>query len=258
MAQPAHPVSAFLSSCLAKTRTTLLVEKRWRYLRYLHLRSAVDLVKDEIGSVLAVGVGKGLAELALAVEFPHIEFRLTDIESETTPSWSFVQRAVREWKIENVRFDILDITQPARCKADLVTSTEVLEHIEDAEQAARNMRDAAGKYVFALVPFADQRFNADPERRRRLLESHGHFVCGYDAATLAELFPHPVEVRGCYWADRGQPFRTALDAMDAQAIRNDAACLVARAQDDVTPGRVPASRAEAAGIWTLARSSGAR
>lgn len=257
MPQPTRDPNAFLSSCLAKTRTTLLVEKRWRYLRYLHLHSAIERVKDEIGSVLAVGVGKGLAELALAVEFPHIQFRLTDIESPTTPSWSFVQRAVREWELQNVRFDILDITQPARLKADLVSSTEVLEHIEDAEQAARNMLDAADKYVFALVPFADRRFNADPERRRRVLESHGHFVCGFDEAALVALFPNPVEVRGCYWVDRGQPFRSVLDAMDAQAIRDRSACLVARADDDITPGRVPVSRAEAAGIWILAHSPGA-
>lgn len=176
----------------AKTRTTLLVEKRWRYLRYLHLRSAI-------------GVGKGLAELALAVEFPHIQFRLTDIESATTP-WSFAQRAVPEWKLPNVRFDILDITQPPRFEADLVASTEVLEHIEDADQAARHMLAAASRYVFALAPFAEARFNDNANRCRRVFESHGHFVCGYDEAALARLFPDPVEVRGCYWA--GRAFRS--------------------------------------------------
>lgn len=250
--------STFLTRCLAKTRATLLVERRWRYLRYLHLREAIRSVEHNIGSVLAIGVGKGLAELALALEFPRVQFHLTDIASGTTPSWSFVKRAALEWELRNVRFGILDVTDTPSATADLVCSTEVVEHIEDATQAAENMIAAADKYVYALVPFADRAFNSNADRRRRVLETHGHFVCGFDRSTLVGLFPNPIEIRGCYWREAGQAFRALLDTLDAQTIRGNVDNLIERAKDDITPGRVPCSRGEAAGIWILAHGSDAR
>lgn len=199
---------AFRTACLKKTWATLLVERRWRYLRYLHAREAFALVSHDIDSVLAIGVGKGLAELALAIEYPHVHFHLTDIESATTPNWSFVQRAVSEWNLTNVEFDMLDIRQPPSVEADMVCSTEVLEHIEQFDKAAANMLAAARKYVFALVPFADRRYNADPVRRQRVLDTHGHYVCGFDRSALVDLFPDAVEIRGCYWTDQAHK-RTA-------------------------------------------------
>ena len=246
--------SVFLARCLAKTSATLLVERRWRYLRYLHLREAVSAVAHDINSVLAVGVGKGLAELALALEFPRIRFHLTDIVSATTPNWSFVKRAVREWQLTNVHFDTLDVLDPPSITADLVCSTEVLEHIEHTTLAVQNMVDAAHKYLFALVPFADPAYNADPERRRRVLETHGHFVCGFDRPTLVDLFPSPIEIRGCYWRNKGLAFRALLEELDAQTIRDNVEYLAELAKDDVTPGHEPHARSEAAGIWILARA----
>lgn len=240
---------------LRKTRTTLLVEKRWRYLRYLHAREAVEMVKDDIESVLAIGVGKGLAELALALEYPDIQFHLTDIASATTPNWSLARRVVSEWKLPNVHFDVLDIRQRPSLSADLVCSTEVLEHIEHADQAAANMLSAAQKYVFALVPFADRKFNDNANRRRRALETHGHFVCGFDRHMLTRLFPVPIDLRGCYWIDKGIQFRILLESLDPASIRANADLLMERAADDITPGRVPTVRSEAAGIWILAKKA---
>ena len=252
---PVAPKYRFLDAYVAKTRTTLLVEKRWRYLRYLHLREALTLVQDDIDNVLAIGVGKALAELALAVEFPNIDFHLTDIESATTPSWGFVQRAVEEWHLDNVHLSILDVTVPPTICADLVCSTEVLEHIEHPEAAAENMHLAARKYIYCLVPFADRGFNENPTRRQRVLESHGHYVCGFDREELICLFPEPIEIRGCYWLDHGQGFRSKLDQLDAEEIRANSELLAIQAARDVTPGATPRLRSEAAGIWILARTS---
>ena len=247
--------SRFLEACLAKTRTTLLVEKRWRYLRYLHFREALILVQDDVDNVLAIGVGKALSELALAVEFPDIDFYLTDIESTTTPSWGFVQHAVEEWHLDNVHLSTLDVTVHPTICADLVCSTEVLEHIEYPQEAAKNMHLAARKYIYCLVPFADLSFNENPIRRQRVLESHGHFVCGFDSGTLTRLFPDPIEIRGCYWLEYGQEFRSKLDKLGGEAIRANSESLAIEAARDVTLGKTPSLRSEAAGIWILARTS---
>lgn len=247
--------SRFLEACLTKTKTTLLVEKRWRYLRYLHLREALTLVQHDIDNVLAIGVGKALAELALAVEFPNIDFYLTDIQSATTPNWNFVQHAVEEWHLDNVHFSTLDVTVSSTICADLVCSTEVLEHIEYPEEAAKNMHLAARKYVYCLVPFADSDYNANPGRRQRVLERHGHFVCGFDRAKLTQLFPDPIEIRGCYWLNHGQEFRSNLDKLDREAIRANSESLGLQAARDVILGMIPTLQSEAAGIWILARTS---
>ena len=160
-----------------------------------------------------------------------------------------------EWNLTNVEFDTLDILETPGLEADMVCSTEVLEHIEQFDKAAANMLAAARKYVFALVPFADRQYNADPARRQRVLDTHGHHVCGFDRSALVDLFPDTVEIRGCYWTDAGLKFRALLESMDAATIRNSADDLVDRAFEDVTPGRIPTLHSEAEGIWTLARAT---
>lgn len=238
---------------LSKIRTTLLVERRWRYLRYLHLREAILLVRNQIETCLVVGAGKGLAELALAVEFPNIDFHLTDIETSRTPNWQFTQNAVNEWGLHNVRFSILDVLKPAGLRADLVCSTEVLEHLPQAARAADNMIGMARRFAYCLVPFADREFNANEARRKRVLEQFGHYVCGFDEAELVSLFPDPVETRGCYWADGGQRLREELERLPEEEIRVRRIELETLAQSDITVGCVPRQSSEASGIWTLAR-----
>src|SRR4029453_16490620 len=92
-------------------RLELLRGKTWRYLRYLHLREGL-LAAQDCRSVLSIGCGRGLAELALAIEFPQVSFHLTDIEGEKTPHYGAAQNHVRRWKLGNVTFGVCDILQP--------------------------------------------------------------------------------------------------------------------------------------------------
>ena len=251
--------SAQISECfrmdatLNKIRLHLLKSKTWRYLRYVHLREYVARIAPEIETVGVCGAGHGWAELALAVEFPHITFTLTDIIS--APSYPNYHRAMEfAWAngIDNVRFSIWDVLHKTKRRFDLVASTEMLEHIKDDEPAAANMREAASKYVYCLVPFADQRTNDDAERRTRALETHGHFVCGYDRSRLESLFPDPVFMAGTYWAEHGQKLRSELKDVVPAEIDASATRLAKAAEMDLI-NRVPIKSSEAQGIKVLAR-----
>ena len=210
-------------------------------------------IQNDIRDVLVVGCGKGLAELALAVEFPMVNFYLTDIENETTPNWLFAMQAVRSWSMKNVNFLTMNILDPPVIEADFVCSTEVLEHIENSTDAALNMYRTAHKYVYCLVPFADQETNQDTKRRKRALLRHGHYVCGFDAEELISIFPNPLKVRGCYWAEFGARFRSSLDDMDVAQIKLMRNSLIREAKCDIVCGRVPQTTSEAQGIWILSR-----
>lgn len=79
-------VSGLKAERLKAVHTALLEGRTWRYLRYLHARCALSAAQD-VSSVLVVGAGHGLAELALAVEHPEVNFVLTD--------WSGASHSVR-------------------------------------------------------------------------------------------------------------------------------------------------------------------
>lgn len=239
---------------LVKARTQLLLHRRWAYLRYLHLREAlVDANRtQDVDTFLAVGCGRGVAEVALAIEHPHIQFHLTDVESDRTPNFQQAERMVDEWGIPNVTFGTMDIFEPARERFDFVASVEVLEHLEDDDLAAKMLTGLARRFVFTLTPFAHDAANADPARRQRVWENNEHFVVGYDEKRLRELFPSSTSVRGCYWADAGLELRQELTATDDAVIRERAAHYVRAARSDVRHS-VPHDLSEAAGIWALAR-----
>jgi hypothetical protein len=241
------------SEQLRRVKTALLQGKTWRYLRYLHARSAMLLVADRISSVVVVGAGHGLAELALAIEFPGISFMLTDWEAathstESAKLWS------KEWRVDNVRFSSLDILRDVHAgEYDMAYSVEVLEHIKDDRRAADNMRKLARRYAFCLVPFAEDARNSNPESRAHVLAKHGHHVCGYNPRMLLQLFPHPVAIRGTYWAHTGAVFRNTLSAMSSRQINDSLESLTAQAEADLID-RIPVQFKEAQGIWWLSRT----
>lgn len=228
----------------------MLLKRRWAYLRYLHTREALVLAKD-VESVLVVGAGHGYAEVALALEFPEKRFHLTDIESERTPNYHNAQNLVDRWNLKNVTFGVQNILVPERGRHDLVASVEVLEHIEDDTLAAAEMRAAANRYVFALIPFADKTTNADEAMRARVFESHEHFRVGYDEEDLRKLFPGIVALRGCYWREHGGAHRKHLYDMTNEEVNASLAELREEAQHDIVDG-VPEVYPEAQGIWMLA------
>ena len=78
--------------------------------------------------------------------------------------------------------------------------------------------NAAEKYVYCLVPFADDAQNARPSARQRAWENHEHFVCGYSDERLIELFPNPVFIRGTYWPEKGLAWRQKMKDMSLEDI----------------------------------------
>lgn len=236
---------------LRRVRLQLLLHRRWAYLRYLHMREGL-LAAGNIQSVLVVGCGRGVAEVALAIEFPHIWFHLTDIESERTPNYKQAQRLVTAWSLRNVTFGILDILARQRQNQfDLVASVEVLEHIDDDDSAAVAMRTLASRYVFALVPFADEVSNRDTMRRQQAWERHEHYRVGYDAEALRRLFPDVIVARGCYWSDTGVQLRRRLQNASDDDICEDLDELLYLAQRDVRKA-VPDTLQDGLGIWMVA------
>lgn len=237
---------------LTEVGKRLLLRRRWAFLRYVHLRRAF-LLTEGVRSVLAVGCGHGYAELALAIEFPQVSFHLTDIQNERSPNYGRVQKLVQTWRIPNVTFGIQDILEPVPQRYDMVTSIEVLEHIEDHTRAAATMQAAAEKYVFALVSFADKATNADAHLRASVYERQQHYRVGYDAEDLQALFPRIVVMQGCYWRERGHAFRTRLHGMSNEEIIAHMDELRAEALLDIRD-EAPTVYPDARGVWILAQA----
>lgn len=233
-----------------KVRRTLMHGRTWRYLRYIHLRDALLQISDEIETVGVVGAGHGYSEIALALEFPHIQFTLTDIIDTGYPNYHKAMDICWKWGIENVRFSVWNVLEPTARRFDLVCSTEVLEHIADAAGAAEKMREAAEKYVYCLVPFSDKASNENPAKRKRALEAHGHFVYGYDANDLEQLFPNPVFIKGAYFTHEGQALRKRLMDLSPAEIDEQLADLITFAETDLQD-RIPETPHEGQGIKIL-------
>ena len=242
----------FPNENLKSIHESLLLGKKWRYLRYLHAREAILLASD-IKTVLVIGAGHGLAELGLALEFPYIKFYLTD-HAQATHSQLACRDRVTKWNINNVHFFELDILSPKPNigNYDLVYSVEVLEHVYDTSKAVKNMIQIANKYIFCLVPFAESALNDDSFKREQALIRHGHHVVGYDSETLLALFPDPIEIRGCYWRDGGLILRNKLSSMSANEISLSLSELHEIAIKDLR-SLVPSSTNEAQGIWVLSK-----
>ncbi|MBK7950071.1 MAG: methyltransferase domain-containing protein [Deltaproteobacteria bacterium] len=230
----------------------LLLQRKWSYLRYVHLREGFLAARD-VRSVLAIGAGRGLAELALALEFPKVRFRITDVASERTPNYQWAQDRARAWQLPNVEFGLLDVTKPIEERFDFIASVEVIEHIEDDEAAIAHMRAAARKYVFCLVPFADDATLADPRQARRAWARHQHYRFGYSPERFRKLFDDVAAMRGCYFRDQGFVLRQILDTEDDDAIRRRARELAEAARGDVAD-RLPDTPDQTQGIWVLART----
>ena len=238
------------ASRLEALKLMLLQGKTWRYLRYIHARQALMLTEN-VRSVLVIGAGGGLAELALALEFPHMSFRLTDWEAASHDN-SPARRLVTEWNIPNVTFSVLNILAPqSKEKYDLVYSVEVLEHIKDDSTAALNMSRLAHKYVFCMVPFAEEAHNQEPDRRAYAFKKFEHFLCGYNLPRLKTLFPNQIVCRGAYWTQKGSAFRQLVNELRPPIISELQTLLMSLARDDLVDA-IPVLSKEAMGIWCLA------
>lgn len=229
-----------------------MLNRTWRYLRYIHLRDALSRVHKDISTVGIVGAGHGYSEVALALEFPNIEFYLTDIIAPNYPNYHKAMDICWKWGISNVKFGIWNVLEPTSHQFDLVCSTEVLEHIEDAETAAKAMILAAKKFIYCLVPFSDPDTNADTKKRARALEQFGHFVYGYDAYSLEKLFPNPLFINGAYFDDAGQILRQKLTELSNIEIDDQMHELIEFANLDIQ-NRMPLKPKQGQGIKILSK-----
>lgn len=232
-------------------RLRLMRGRTWRYLRYLHMRDSLLKVKDEVSTVCVAGAGHGFAEVALAVEFPHIRFTLTDIVATGYPNYHGAMSICWKNKIDNVEFSIWNALQPTDRRFDLVCSTEMLEHVPDPVLAARNMRAAARKYVYCLAPYCDAENNLSKSRRERVFEQNEHFYVGFDSDAMQALFGQPVQVVGTYWRNAGKALRDELSKASDDEITNRLPELMSLAETDLQ-GKVPDVLGEAFGIKILA------
>lgn len=101
---------------------------------------------DAIANVLDFGCGEGRLSLELARLFPKAEVLGTDF------SKTGIEAARRSFPQANLRFEC---DQASACLAtayDLVTTFEVLEHIEDWKPVAAGLAKAARKYLLVSVP----------------------------------------------------------------------------------------------------------
>jgi hypothetical protein len=239
---------------LTRIQTILLQGKTWRYLRYIHFRDYLARVSSEVETVCVVGAGYGYAELACAVEFPHIRFTLTDIIATGYPNYHRTMALAWNWSIENINFSVWNVLQPTERQFDVVASTEMIEHVPNVPRAVQNMRAAALKYVYCLAPFSDDATNADPVKRRHAWQKCEHLVFGFDRKSLESLFGEAIDISGTYWRDAGLPFRQKLTGMRAEEIEANAASLKEEAARDVREG-VPQRLTEAIGIKILSRAN---
>ena len=238
-----------------KVRLRLLKGRTWRYLRYIHFRDVIKRIGGEINTVCVCGAGHGYAELAVAAEFPNIKFILTDIVNKKLgyPNYHHTMDMSWKWGIDNLEFSVWNVLEKTDRRFDMIASTEMLEHIEQADLAARNMLSAASKFVYCLVPFADRATNANPQKRAQAWERHEHYVYGYDRDDLAALFPKVEFVAGTYWASSGQKLRISLNEMSDAEIEQNRAGLERQAEADIVDV-VPSNLTEALGIKILSRA----
>jgi O-antigen biosynthesis protein len=231
---------------------SILIGRGWRYLRYRHFRAALRMAQGT-RSVLTVGAGKGLAEVALALEHPDITFTVTE-HPKAMRGFKRARNLARRLQVTNVRFAALDLTSrrlPSQ-SFDLVAAIDTLQHIEDFVPAAAKLAAMSQRWVYCDVPFADEARRKDQAARDHALREFNHHVVGFDPKLLLRLFPEPVAMRGSLWHDAGVRLRQKLQDSSDESIRDLADALLAQAELDLRPGW-PADRSEAQGIWILSR-----
>lgn len=176
---------------LETIRFNILKSNGWAFLRYIHLRDFISS-QSNINSVGVCGTGMGFAELALALEFPNLDFYLTDIICEGRPNFHRVMELTFRYNLRNIRFGIWDTLKKSPQKFDSIVSTEILEHIKEAGLALQNMIDACNKSVYCLAPYAPEDVNLNIENRLAAYIQHEHFVCGFDENFFGNIESPPV------------------------------------------------------------------
>jgi SAM-dependent methyltransferase len=233
-----------------KGRVALLQRRGWDYLKYLHARQAMQLMKD-CESFLFVGSGYGFAEVLLAAEYPDKTFIATDYK-ETTHDFERARQNVDRIALTNIDFTILDVrTRPRRVMADAVLAVDLLQYLDDAAAAARHLLKLGSRAAFCLAPFATAADRQNGAHRRRAL-AQGQKTVGFDRDSMRSLLGPTTQVRGAYWRDGGQLLRTRLAELSISEIAAQAPALYELAGKDIRQS-IPANVKDAQAIKGLVR-----
>jgi SAM-dependent methyltransferase len=231
--------------------TEILRRRNWSLHRHAHLVCAFEEIHAEepVGSVVSVGCGAGLSELFLAARHPDVAFTLTDFD----PSRLTGARARAEaLDLTNVSFGALDLLAPPDGETyDLVTSIEVLEHIDDDRLAARHLSQLTNNHLWVLVPFCRDSVLTNEASCRQAWEKFEHYRPGYTFDTLTSLFDELDTrwMRNCYHPPALE-VRQSLGQASDDELRRDRDQLVRSAVADVGDDRPDQA---AAGIEVRAR-----
>ena len=202
--------------------------------RHVHIVSAFEdaNARSPISTVLSVGCGAGLSELYLAACNPEVAFTLTDFDPGRI---ALAKRWARDNKLDNVEFGSLNLlSPPGPTRYDLVTSTEVLEHIGRDQQAVSHMIAVASKFVWSLVPSCPEAALTNPVSVGAAWRSNEHVRPGYTERTLSALFEEgrTLWMRSCYFAPEAPYVRQILtEATDDEILASRQEILDAAQQD---------------------------
>lgn len=237
-----------MDALILKLQQNMIEQKGWALLRYLHLRNFVKSKSSQVSDICVVGSGKGLAELAIAAEFPEAQFYLTDIVLEgrpRRPNYFQCMEISERWGINNIRFGVWDVLKPKRKKHEAVVSTEVLEHIHEHRLAVRNMVSHSLKYTYILAPFASKAKNQDPEARALAYNTHEHVVCGFDVDYFEEFKYNAESIYGTYWTGKNS-YRAIVNQAARDGVHVEHATLIEAAKRDIV--QAPPAEGKSLGI----------
>jgi hypothetical protein len=233
-----------------KGRVALLQRRGWDYLKYLHARHAMQLMKD-CESFVFVGSGYGFAEVLLAAEYPDRKFVATDFK-DTTHDFERARQNAERVGLTNIEFSVLDIrTKPRKVVADAAFAVDVLQYVDDPAAAAKNLLKLGSRAAFCLAPFATAADRQNEAARRRAL-AQGQRTVGFDRESLRGLLGPATQVRGAFWKDGGLLLRTRLTDLSVQDIAAQAPTLYRLAREDIRQS-IPVNAKDAQAIKGLVR-----
>ena len=154
-------------------------------------------------SVLVVGHDNGLSSIALANEYPKMEFHTVDVTGR--PHCFLKAREIAsEGTLRNVKFEDggQDVVHETR-RLDLIALPDCIHLLDDPEWAAAAARRVARRAVFAIMqvvpenPHQALSNGLNPERATALMESR---------------FPRG-RIRGCYWIHQGVRLKERLEGL---------------------------------------------
>lgn len=240
------------SSAPRSVLVELLAEPGGGYLRYLHVRHAIELAGVP-RSVLVLDAGSGSFTAALARAFPGASF---------TFGWSPKRRAelelakasLAEHGVENAATALVDplVPPPDLTPHDLVVAREIVRPKVRPMAMVDALSALSTEYVLAMAPFADRRTRREARKRAKEQGEANPHVGALDAIDLLSLFPTTVAVRGIEYEDAGGLLRTRVAELGREGVVEEVEALVALAERDVRRGW-PRTTHEAAGVWVLGR-----